>query len=243
VDDGSPELRLALALAAARSADGGPDVRGHFLPLDPKTRGFRTRENGLAQDLRVVCHGRRAEDDLIAIVQRRLLEGAATRTLPLWATGGTAATARDLGLVLAGVVDLDRTLWLARGLAAVRWPDVLDHHLPSPAPAERSDLDPAYLALRLAHLPFRLPRGAEGVAIPVDPEPLRLLAAGDGARALQLVLRRLRASSVLAPLSVAALDPGHARRYAASLAFPITRRSARGFARLLDPATFEEDTP
>lgn len=238
--ENSPELRLAMSLAAASHPDGRSlPVRGHWLPLDRRGR-FHTRDKGLARDERVVCTGRNAEEDLVALVARRLTEAEAPRTFPLRVAAAFAASPSDLGALLDGDVDLEQTMWLVRALSAVDWTRVTEDELP-PRRQDRTALDPAWLALRLTHLGFPLPRGEGSVRIPVDPSPVRLLATGNAARAFEVVQRRLRAASIEVPFRVATVDPLQARRYAASLAFPISPRTAVRFARLLDPASHDEE--
>jgi CRISPR-associated protein Csx17 len=240
-DDAGPELRLALALAGAGRFEDGrrlDSVRSHWLPLDPKKpRRFLAREKSLANDPRVVCGGRDAEADLIAIVQRRVIEG--TRTLPLQAWPYTSANEADLARLLDGDVDLSRTVWLARALAALEFPRAAESGQRR-APCS-GELDPTYLALRLVHLPFKVEIHGGAVTIPVDPSPLRLLAAGESTRAFEVVARRLRGCGVVVPYRVAAVDPRRARRLAASLAFPISPVTAASFARSLEHPTQEEN--
>lgn len=242
-DDGRPELRLALALAGARRIEEGrwvDSVRCHWLPLDPKKRGrFHSREKALAKDPRVVCAGRDAETDLIALVQRRLIEGA--RTLPLQAWPRTSAHQADLATLLDGGIDITRTVWLARALSALDFLRLTERHLPCQAHG-MAELDPAYMAFRLVHLPFRVDIRAGAMAIPVDPSPLRLLAAGEAGRAFELVARRLRGCGVSVPYRAASVHPRGARRLAASLAFPISAVTASLFARLLE-YPFAEEPP
>lgn len=233
-DDGGPELRLALALAGAGRGRESPDpVRAHWLPLDPRTGRFRTRERGLAKDARVVCGGRDPEGDLIALVERRLVESAG-RTLPIAVGPDRAARATDLAALLDGSVDVERTLWLARALSAVDEGAIRIDHLPT-GPGRDAELDPPYLALRLAHLAVRLKRGDGEVHIPVDPSPVRLLAAGQTRRAFDIVRRRLRAAGIEVPFLAVTVDPERGRRMTASLAFPISAAAATRFAALLDP--------
>jgi CRISPR-associated protein Csx17 len=68
-----------------------------------------------------------------------------------------------------------------------------------------------------------------------------LLAGGQSTRAFSIMLRRLEASGLRAPLVAVALDDRIARRFAASLAFPISSKTAAGFARLLDHPSTEEE--
>ncbi|MBT9583716.1 type I-U CRISPR-associated protein Csx17 [bacterium] len=239
IDDGSPELRLALCLAGSGAGhwQGRPreSVRSHWLPLDPKAGRFKVSEKALAHDPRVVMHGRDPLGDLVALVQRRLIESetGAHRRLPLQARPGCQATAADLGALLSGCLDLNRIVTLARVLSALDWPTVTRQPVRS-----NLDLEPAYMALRLTHLPWK---EIDGHTIPVDPAPLRLLASGEASRAIEIVLRRLRASGVQAPIRVAALDSSLARLFAASLAFPISQFDAIRYIKVLDPQSFAKE--
>ena len=243
IDDGGIELPLALALAGAgagHSHKGSPvdAARRHWLPLDPFGRRFATREGGLVHDPRVVMTARRAESDLIALVQRRLVEAQSSRarTFPLRARWGTAASVAEIAALVREEVDLDRTLWLARALSALDWesydPSV---HRPrhSSSRAFGSPVDPAWAALRLCHL--AVPILDDGRRIPVDPAVLRLLSSGDTSRAFALVLQRLRGVGIAAPFSAVSLPPAIARRMAASLAFPISDLDAGHLVRALEP--------
>ncbi len=239
VDDGGPELPLALALAGAgigHDAEGGVKngVRRHWWPLDPFGR-FATKEKALVKDPRVVVTGREAEEDLIRLAQRRILEGMSStgRPLPLRPRFGTAARLDDVMTLLRGEVDLERTLWLARGFAAMNWgAPGLEDHLPRRSRSSLFPIDPIWASLRLCHLAGPLEDGRE---LPVDPAVLRLLASGDPPRAFSLVMRRLRSAGVPLPLRRVVLEPRLARLMAASLAFPISRHDTTSLVRELDP--------
>jgi CRISPR-associated protein Csx17 len=238
-DDGSPEFRLALALAM-QSADGGlqDPVRSHWLPLDEKGH-FAVDKYGLRKDPRVVCHGLEPERSLIALVQRRLTEGGkgALNRAPLMAAKGCAADLLDISAFLSGSLDTGRLLTLARALMALdRWNFgktvwSLSH------PQAGSEPPVLYALFRLTCLPWPLKRGASTVAIRCDPAIIARLAAGDLASAGDIALRRLR-SSGFAPVlrHVAGDDASLAQRLAASLAFPISMSTACRLAdRLIKP--------
>ena len=238
VDSGGPELPLALSLAgagAAIAASGRPHdpLRGHWLPLDRWGR-FAVRESDLANDPRVVANTGDLVRDLLAIIQRRLIEAGsgASRTLPIQARVGAAASPRQVAEWLSGAVDDTRIWALARALAAVDWSRFEPRHAPDrrrqPGPA----IDPVWAAARLCHLPGPLP---DARRIPVDPAIVRLLGAGESARALAFVRHRLVGAGLVLPFTVAAVDPRLSRRLAASLAFPVTMRAAATLARDLDP--------
>jgi CRISPR-associated protein Csx17 len=228
-DDGSAEWRLACALgSAAASYRGGTGhfvsrpidpVRHHWLPLQPGFARFAENDRRLAQDPRVVMHGREPIGDLVSLVQRRLIEAEqrSERRIGLDAAPGYHASLTDLCAVVSGAVDLTTVVAFARALMAIAW----NRHLPTRRPTLPGRLQPdeAWIALRLASLPWPLP---DGRTVPTDPAMIRRLAAGDGTGAVTLALRHLKSFGFCPPLSAAFVDADSARRWAASLAFPIS---------------------
>jgi len=88
------------------------------------------------------------------------------------------------------------------------------------APAGLYGIDASYAVVRITHLSRPLDRG-DRLVIPLDCEPIARLAAGDLAGAVEVCLRRLRASGLRPSVRFMVGNPLHARRVAASLAFPI----------------------
>lgn len=238
-DDGSSEFRLALALGSAAkdySREGRPidSVRGHWLPLEPNGRRFKTSDKRLMNDPRVVVSGRDPLADCAAIVERRLIEAAmkGQRYLPLVAARGCGARFGDLAEFLSGSLDVGKIFDLARAFMAIRW----DRLSPAHRPANTSSNDQpeeAWLALRLACLPWPL---EDGRNIPAEPAVIRRLMAGDVASATAIALRRLRAAGIRSPLQAATADPRIAQLWAAALVFPIDHRTATRAAAILDPS-------
>jgi len=234
-NDDSIEWRLACALGSAaayynpktyRAVD---PVRHHWLPLQPGGFRFAESDKRLAQDTRVVMKGRDAIMDLCALVQRRTIEAeqGGKRNLPLESAYGYAANIHDLAELIAGRVDIDTVVTLARALMAITW----NKRLPPPTAPPKSERlwpDEAWIALRLASLPWPLEDGRQ---IPTDAAMMRRLASGDGAGAVEVALRRLRASGLRTPLVAAVTDPTTARLWAASLAFPISKQTATRLAK------------
>jgi CRISPR-associated protein Csx17 len=196
VDDGSPEVRLAIALGSAAAGftrDGrhiDDPVRFHWLPLEANLRRFRTKDKRLVQDPRVVARGRDPLRDLVAVVERRLIEAdrSGKRRSGLVAAPGCGARLEDVARFLSDSLDLDRLLRLARAFMAIRWARWAPRIQP---PVKRSpDLpDEAWLAVRLACLPWPLTTDLD---VPVDPRVVRLLASGDATRAVDIARARLR---------------------------------------------------
>jgi CRISPR-associated protein Csx17 len=250
-NDGSPELRLALALASQDVAlrhHGKAivaNVRSHWMPLDRARAArhayaqrlsarFATDSNGLANDPDVACLADDLERDCIALVRRRvhIAPTLATRGLGLFGARGAEAPLADVMAFLAEEVDDARILALARPLMALEWWDAERRRLDA-APPLRS-IDAAYAIMRVAHLSEPLDRGkGDKVIIALDPAPIARLAAGDLGAAATVCLRRLRASGLSPKLQTVTGTARHARRLAASLAFPIRSADASRCADLV----------
>jgi CRISPR-associated protein Csx17 len=229
-DDLSPEFRLALSCALSREP-----IRQHWLPLENNGR-FKTSGNSLQSDVRVVMQGRDGVNDAIHLVLRRLIDAEqhGERRLPI--TPGFRASARqdDLAELIAGNVDLNRTMTLARALMALDKKQWTDKPLQIGHSSGWQYPDDAWLMIRLSMLPWKLPDGKE---IPVDPAIVRRLANGDAATAVNLALRRLRSAGIISTVRMASVAPETARLWAAALAFPITKNIAADFVRRLNPNT------
>lgn len=245
-DDGSCELRLALACAMqARALDrhalrGQDGIRRHWLPLDEKSYSPRFASSGagaqrrLRQASDVVMRGRSGADDAIALVRRRLIESAqrGERRLPLVAAVKAAASPSDLARLIRGAVDLDRTMTLALALMALDAREWARRPCPPQSSSAIEEPDDTWMTLRLALLPWPL---ADGRRIPLDPAIFRRLESGDAATALQLARRRLQAAGIQSCVRATSLPADTARRWAAAMAFPISQHTASRFARLVDP--------
>lgn len=249
-DEGSPEFRLAMAFALqARAFDrksGRPidPIRRHSVPLDAD-KPWRFATSGTGGETRlhrgpdVVMHGRRGVDDAVALVERRLIEAAqrGERRLPLQAAPRSAAWPADLAALIAGAVDLDRTLAFGRALMALDRGLWVQQYIPLSEPGHHEFPDDAWLIIRLAMLPWPLPDGRK---VGVDPAIVRRLDSGDGAAAVNLALRRLNAAGIYPAVRVASVPADVARRWVAALAFPISQETAQAFVRRLDPHSLKE---
>ena len=257
--DGAAEFRLALAMAlqsCGYRVNGRwveDHVRRHWLPLQPsrpqvpldpeRKPRFATAATGAGTRLdvrpEVVMHGRRGLDDTVALVERRLLETSQRegRHLPLKAAPRASAGIADITALLAGDVDLDRTLTLARALMALDRKAWVKQYIPVEPTSGLDWPDDAWLAIRLCTLPWPLKtRSGFELDIGTDPAMIRRLAIGDVATSVAIALRRLGAAGVRCTVRTGVVSPEIARLWAAALAFPITRRTAGRFLRRLDPS-------
>ncbi len=249
-DDGSTEFRLAVACALqSGSLDKlkrdrpAPDegVRRHWVTLKKGryqtsgTGGQERLQHGTAR----VIQGRRGVDDAVALVTRRLIEGAQSGTgrVSLYAIRGASASWQDLGRLLSGQMDLDRTMALSRSFMAVNPWDWAKK--PQRLNSAIGDDEPEYawLAIRLATFPLQLPNRPQ---ISFDPGIVRRLESGDAATALELALRKLRAAGIRPAVRMGSASPDLARLWAAALAFPISIATAEKVLAHLDPLSFKE---
>lgn len=237
----SPETRLAAALALQTTdAKGTDSIRRHWLPLEKKEGShkgasrFAVDSTGLRRDPGVVCRGINPENDLLALIRRRAIEGARTdsRHFSLHGHSGFSATDSDLAALLIGDVDLDKTGRLARALLALRRPR--QAVTPDNGQAQtRQSPPPIYGLFRLACLPAPLTRGNATISIPFDPAIPARLATGDLAAAGGAALRRLKASGLRPVIRQIAGTDVFARRLALCLAFPISADAASRLAGIL----------
>lgn len=237
-DDGSAELRLALALGSAASfyAKGRPvdSIRHHWLPLERGARRFRVADKRLVNDPRTVATGRDAIRDLAATVERRLIESGmeGKRRLPLVAAPGCGARLDDLAAFLAGGLDLDKLLGLGRAFMALRWEQWRPEYRPRAVSTDDVP-DETWLALRMTNLGRPLSPDKD---VPAEPRIVRLLLSGDVPGAIRVANARLRSAGIRSPVSTGVTDSVTTRRWAAALAFPIHRDVAIRTAAILDPS-------
>lgn len=241
-DDGSPEFRLALSFALQSPFDS---IRRHWLPLDKWQRRFATTGTGSETRLEsrpeVVMNGRSGMEDAIAVVRRRLIDSAqkGNRILSLFPGKKAAARISDVARLLAGEVDMDRAMRLGRAVMALdrrQWKE--SPCVPAMPKGGAIYPDDAWIAIRLAYLPFPLP--PEDRQIPADPSIIRRLESGDASTAVKLALQRLQSCGIKTTVRVATASPQTARLWAAALAFPINSSTAKRFLRRIDPNSIKE---
>jgi len=218
----SREVRLATALASARwpgRHDLHSSVRGHCVPLDSRRRHVFDWETST----RVVWRGRDLVSDLVSIVRRRLVEAAREGADGLPLVGRLTARTSDIAAFLLGHVDDARIATLARGLMAVHWSGDLERasRLLHETDEERMDVPSTWATVRLVYAPS----GAlgEDFRAVVDPRPLSLLVAGRLDRGVEAAARRLAANGFRPRARTGIGDAALASRFAAALAFPLSR--------------------
>lgn len=234
LDDGSAEVRLALAIATASDRKLGP-IRRHVIPLEPKTR-FRDiarNADGLARDPAVVWTHRDLAADLASIASRRAMESDGG-LFPLMSP--FPARLGDIAAFLEGRVDDLRILRLARGLMTLSV-DV-DEEIARAVNRRGGEHTPlaAHAMVRLAY-PCAYGDFPQQHASSL---PLRLLENGQIEQASSALQRFLTSRGIRVKLRSLSGSAGFAERLAASVAIPV---SARDHARLFQLISKNELTP
>ena len=212
IDDGSAEVRLAIAIASQSDAELGP-LRVNAVPLaPPKFFAFDTTAEGLVRDPSVVWQGRSLVTDLTGIALRRVIDGIRSGVGHFPLQGRRFASLDDVRLFLEGRVDDVRVARLVRGLLSLNWSEV-----PIELPPDLGEPDALHALVRLTHLPRKL----RSIVPRLDATPLRLLAAGRLQEAAARLTNRLVASSLRPKIRVVAGDPAFAMRLGACVAIPI----------------------
>ncbi len=227
VDDGSPEARLAIAIASQSDPALGP-LRVNVLPLaPPKFFAFDTTAEGLVRDPSVVWQGRSLVSDLTAVALRRVIDGIRGGVGHFPLRGKRFAALDDIRLFLEARVDDVRIARLVRGLLSVNWADV-----PFEPPRQVGEPDALHALVRLTHLPKKL----RSIEPRLDATALRLLSAGRLHEAAARLTSQLVSSSLRPKIRVVAGDSAFAMRLGACACIPICERDLdRLLARLTKP--------
>lgn len=221
------EVRLAIAIASQTSDKLGP-IRTNVVPYEgeryPK---FRKSADALVSDPRVVWSGGNLISNLVAIANRRAIDGTRERSVGFPLEGRRFATLADIGDFLRGATDDARIARLLRGLLSISWGEAKQ-------PERTSFGEPSALhaLVRLAFLPGKLEPSKvasrrEDRHLPplrpvLDGTILRLLEAGRVNDAADRVLTRLVAGGARPMLRTVAASPTLARRLAAAVAIPVS---------------------
>lgn len=253
-DDETPEYRVAAALASlgwvsgenTSAATAAPKKRialaAHFAPLAAETLPKRRREWDAQNQNRVVWGAGGLEANLIAVLQRRLID--VTIDEPLEA----AAPARlaDIAAFIEGNFDKVRC---ARLLAGLVWAQPA--RLPSAKDVRRPVVPFAYAALKpifapAASLKALAKKGLvpPNCKLPIPPGLIARLRSGGVKEAVRLALARAHASGIPCPFScdsrgISQIITG--RRLAATLLIPLDEYGLQTLMKRAYPAEKENE--
>ena len=241
-DDLTTEFRLSASLASVFSAKTGW-LRQYIDPIEYK--GALTDQrlqwiawtDGPSALSRVVWKTRRLQDNLIAVLHRRIIdavryeERAADGTLVFPDQCILPASLSNISAFLKRTTDDDRIGSLIRGLVLLDWSRVKEHRVKSDLPTVPNDSLPsgsfAILKLCHTHCPIR------SFYVRLDPTIAHRGVAGDAHEAIPIASRRLTASGLTPALQTAGILPVSVRRMIAALLFPVSKRDVDRLASLV----------
>ena len=223
-DDPTPEFRLARSLASI--LPGLKDGQVHVGPIRENLEPVKSHQRTEWKEgsTSFVWTSGDALSNLLAVLERRVLEGRMQGLGRPPLTAAYSTNVDDIAAFLHGGVDTQRMADLVLPLSLVRHRRRFDTEPDSTQPAP-FDLPAAYAAMKLTLLPdeFVCPEFGENRDIKMEPQMLAMLRAGRVNEAYRVACRRLMASG-LRPMSD---DPGIAdgpeqgRRLGAALLFPL----------------------
>jgi len=230
-DDGSPEFRLAASLASIYDPSLGP-LRANMIPLDLK-RYYPTFKLEKMDDNSVVWGRGDLIDNLLAVLDRRLLEFRSGELGELPIKGRQPADLEDLRLFIEGSIDEAKLEGLLWGLNAVEWR--MAQPIPSRSRTDELPIPSAYALLKLAHMPgqVRFNWNDLGVDVPLNPAILARARTGQIGAACKLASHRLRASGLYPKTDQFSSSSEIARRIAAAILLPLRDIDSFHLARLV----------
>jgi CRISPR-associated protein Csx17 len=243
-DDGSAEFRLAVALAsvAARDVTTYVPLRRQMEPVTASARRDRLRvtwDQRAGRD--VVWHEGPLPAALNAILARRLVTFHRAGGAEYPDRGAQPARLSDVAAFVEGRTDDARLAALLWGAALVDWPRCAEPLFDAPA---GGTAPPALYGLLKACFPGGGTGGADVPPVRLVPRIHRLATSGDGAGAARAAAQRLRASGFEPSVTVVHQRGDEARRIAAALLFPLSRRAMDRVRRaVLRPVPQPGETP
>jgi len=230
-DDGSPEFRLAASLASIYDPKIGP-LRANMIPM-AIGKPYPAFNLDKMDDNSVVWGEGSLTNNLIAVMERRLLEYRQKDSKVLPVRARVSAGLADIRLFIAGAVDevkLEGLLW---GLNAVDWFRVQDDSF---SQKTGDPLIPAsYALLKLTHVPgpIRFNFDDTGIEVPLDPAVFARAKTGQIASACRIAYRRLRAAGLYAKVNDFLVSGDQSKRVAAAMLFTLRDSEVLYLARMV----------
>lgn len=193
VDDGTPEFRIAAAVASIAGDKEGKIgwLRENIEPVSWEKSRYQWKQS--KENVPVTALPR----TLAAVLERRMLAADKHNLEALPLQGVIKVCPADVQLYLDGRLDEARLLLLLQGLVLLNWSRA---NLPSiPEIGEEQVIDRSYAVLKLLFLPhgLRWPPGSAAVSIRPEKNILSRLRSGDLDGAVAIAMRRLRSSGFM----------------------------------------------
>ncbi len=220
-DDGSPEWRLAVALASVH-VEGAkcPPFHRH---LEPTVRVGKGRRAWFDKEgeLDLTWHDGDPVSAMLETLGRRLhLQGGEGAYVD---QGHCAAYLSDVTAFVEGALDLRRFGCYLRACALFDWREAGNPKLTPPEGAGREHPGALFALLKLCFMGrVRVQEGGlAGLTVPLSPQIFHNAARGEGLQASRLAVRRLRGVGLSPALEQVGVSGAAVQRAAAALLFPL----------------------
>lgn len=233
-NDNSSEFDIAAALAAISGNDKSNSFRANLESFDDKKRSWSENDNSAVWTNAAIA------ENLSAVLQRRAIEARQNGVAhPLLASSWTASL-DSVGAFLnfedanGRRFDDAKLEDFLHGLVLIDWRDYKNSRQPSARiPA---NLPRAYALLKLLFLPegrFRRDENALPIIIKHEPSIVPLLRANRVADAIEIAVRRLKSSGLIALADEFYFDEREGARLAAALLIPVHETAVFALAELM----------
>ncbi|MEM3341879.1 MAG: type I-U CRISPR-associated protein Csx17, partial [Thermoplasmata archaeon] len=229
--DGTAEFRLAAALASVYGIYENKDGEKMYVPLRENLEPVSSAlgRNGVSWHTdsgEVVWHEGDPYRVLIDILLRRLLKAVASKHQSYPDRAKVPAMLQDVLDFTEGKIDVRRMTDILWGLVLLDWKEVRAEDIPWQLQGDYVFPGASYALLKLCFAGHSLGKEKEDVEIPMVPDIVRKASAGRLFEALQLARRRLTGSGFYPVEIQYETTPEASKRIAASLLFPIDKKSA-----------------
>lgn len=225
-DDGSVEFRLATSIASVYGKYGNSFIpfRYNMEPVnrsvvDGSIKSVWWKEEGSKQ---YVKPSGTLSNILNSIFERRLITASQNNVDYYPDTGVINTNVSDIADFIEGRVNDQKISDLVWGFILIDWNSVKDPDIKSRPKDERILPGSDYSIMKLCYHRWY----GTDIEIKLNGQIHRNASRGNGARALELVIRRLRGSGIVPVVDVFPISRSRSERIAASLLFPISNGSA-----------------
>lgn len=219
-NDGSAEFRIALSMASISGKFGKKylPIRKNIEPvIETKNRSpfFKFDKN---EDINeVVDTGGNIIDLMIRLMSRRIIKAQSQGCDSYPDFCRYYCSPSDISNFIEGRLNDKKIKDLFFGLVLINWWDDFKLDIPKPSMSDSMFPDSIHMIMKLCYCSFDFSAGK----IPIVPEIHRICASGDGTKALQIALRRLRGSGIVPAINTALISRNKSKRIAASLFLPV----------------------
>ena len=223
-DDGSIEMRIAVALASIRGTGGVGPIRSNLEPVDPQKPWSWGSGRG-----QISWEGNSFTTCLSSVLARRMMDAnrLGTEKNPLY--GAIQLCYEDISALIEGNLDESLIEDLLFGLTWIRWEEKTEvsavrrelmHHHGWGRPVVHTIVPRSFALLKLLFLPGGIRREGEPIIIKPEASIIPLLCAGRIMDACTIAGRRLRSTGLI-PITTSFPNGNNGIRITAALLLPI----------------------